>query len=155
MEKIIMNIRVEFTENNEKEIVIRCKEEDEEVRQIKSLLEFQYQKLTGVCDNQTYLFRPSDVYYFECVDNKVFAYLRQRVCNVSYSLEKLEKLLEYKGFFRCSKAMILNMNDIETFQSAMGNRMTATLENGEVVVISRHYAKMLRAYLKEGKADEQ
>ena len=70
-------------------------------------------------------------------------------------MEKLEKLLEYQGFFRCSKAMLLNMNDIEKFQSSMGNRMTATLGNGEEVVISRHYAKMLRAYLKEGRVDER
>lgn len=150
-----MNIRVEYTQNNEKEIIIRCNEEDEEVRQIKSLLEFKYQKLTGICENQTYLFLPSEVYYFECVDNKIFAYLKQRVCSVTYSLEKLEKLLEYQEFFRCSKAMILNMNYIQKFQSAMGNRITATLANGEEVVISRHYAKMLRAYLKEDRADGQ
>lgn len=150
-----MNIRVEHTENNEKEIIIRCREEDEEVQQIKSLLEFKYQKLTGICESQTYLFLPSEVYYFECVDNKVYAYLKEMVCSVTYSLEKLEKLLEYQQFFRCSKAMILNMNYIEKFESAIGNRITATLENGEVVVISRHYAKILRAYLKEGRADEQ
>ena len=154
MEKIIMNIRVEYTQNNEKEIIIRCREEDEEVQQIKALLEFKFQKLSGSCDGQTYLFRPSEVYYFECVDNKIFAYLQDNVCSVTYSLEKIEKLLEYQEFFRCSKAMILNMNYIEKFKSEMGNRITASLANGEDVVISRHYAKMLRAYLKEGRADE-
>ncbi len=146
-----MNIRVEHIEDNEKEVVIRCREEDEEVQQIKALLEAKCQRLTGICDNQTQLFLPTEVYYFECVDNKVFAYMEQKVCSVSYSLEKLEKMLEYQGIFRCSKSMILNINYIEKFQSAIGNRITATLTNGEEVVVSRHYAKMLRAYLKEGK----
>jgi len=45
--------------------------------------------------------------------------------------------------------MILNLRHVKKFKSSMGNRIIATLDNEENVIISRHYSKILRAYLKE------
>ena len=50
------------------------------------------------------------------------------------------------------------VDEIRSFQSMVGNRMIATMSNGEKLVISRHYSKQIRYYLKEvngsGKAEK-
>ena len=63
---------------------------------------------------------------------------------------KLVRLYSEEGFFRCSKAMVLNVYRIEKLQSLSGNRIDATMDNGEHVIISRRYAKELRVLLKGG-----
>ena len=68
-----------------------------------------------------------------------------------YTLNELEGMLGQDGFFRCSKAFIVNLDKIVSLRSEMGNRIDAKLENGEHLIISRRYAKELRAILKEGR----
>lgn len=144
-----MKVRIDSNEENENEIIIRCKEVNSEVLEIKSLLESRYNKILGIIDGEKYFLKPSEIYYIEYVDSRTFAYTKDKICSIYYSLEKLEKVLVGQGFFRCSKSMILNINYVEKFKSSMGNRIIATLDNGENVIISRHYAKILRSYLKE------
>ncbi len=144
-----MKVRIDSKEENENEIIIRCKEVNSEVLEIKSLLESRYNKILGIMEGEKYFLKPSEIYYIEYVDSKTFAYTKDKIYSISYSLEKLEEFLGGQGFFRCSKSMILNINYVEKFKSSMGNRIIATLDNGENVIISRHYAKILRAYLKE------
>ena len=151
-----MNIKIEYVEENEEEIILRIQKSREEsaLRFVREYLEADPQKFCGVCNGETIFYEPSQVYYLECVDGRIFAYLEKKICAISQSLEKMEQVLGDRGFFRCSKSMLLNLNYIDRFQSTMGNRITATLLNGEQVVFSRHYAKLLRAYLREGREYE-
>ena len=151
-----MNIKIEYVEENEEEIILRIQKSREEstLRFVREYMEEDSQKFCGVCNGETIFYEPSQVYYMECVDGRIFAYLEKKICAISQSLEKMEQVLGDRGFFRCSKSMLLNLNYIDRFQSTMGNRITATLLNGEQVVFSRHYAKLLRAYLKEGREYE-
>lgn len=112
-----MKVEVQITSLEEEKIVIYCKEITEEIL------------------------------YFEAVDKKIFAYTKDSYYRVNQSLEQLEERYEGLGFFRCSKAMIVNLQFIAHFQSMIGNRIIATMENGEEVIISRHYAKILRQRL--------
>ena len=105
--------------------------------------------MIGMLNGEKYFFYPSEIYYIEYVDNKTFAYMKEKVYIIAYSLEKLEQILDKQTFFRCSKSMILNLRHVKKFKSSMGNRIIATLDNEENVIISRHYSKILRAYLKE------
>lgn len=144
-----MKIRIEHIEDDEKEVIIRCKEIDNYVLEIKSLLESKYNKMIGMLNGEKYFFYPNEIYYIEHIDNKTFAYMKKKVYIIAYSLEKLEQILDKQTFFRCSKSMILNLRHVKKFKSSMGNRIIATLDNEENVIISRHYSKILRAYLKE------
>lgn len=143
-----MKVFIEQIESQEKEIIIRCNGVDEEVNYLKSVIESLGQRLIGQEDGETVFLKPGEIYYFEYVDYYVFAYTRNKCYKISYSLEKLEKMYQYLGYMRCSKSMIINMNFVDRLKSTMGNRIVATLENGEKVMISRHFAKLLRAYLK-------
>lgn len=144
-----MNVRIEYTQEEKKEVIIRCNKIDKEVLRVKELIELYHEKLSGSMNGEIHFFIPEKVYYFESVDNRVFAYMEENILSVSESLERLEERLGPRGFFRCSKSMLLNFHYIEKFKSAIGHRITATLSNGEEVIVSRHYAKVLRGYLKE------
>lgn len=143
-----MKVTIEQTENHEKEFVIRCKEIDEEVLQIKKIIEAYGTRLEGKIDNETVFIKLADIYYFEYVEYCVYAYTKDLVYKVAYSLERLEDLYSKDGFFRCAKAMLVNLEHVEKLKRIIGNKIVATLDNKEEIIISRHYSKLLRAYLK-------
>lgn len=87
---------------------------------------------------------PSDIYYFEAVDNKVFAYCKQSVYEVKERLYQLEEVIEELPFMRISKSMIVNTGKILHISPALGGRFEAVLENDEKVIISRLYVPILK-----------
>jgi DNA-binding LytR/AlgR family response regulator len=105
----------------------------------------------GMVEGKHVLFSPGDVLYLESVDKATFAYTNVAVMKIAYSLNDLELRFSEQGFFRCSKSMIVNIYQMDSLKSESGNRVLATLTNGEQVMISRHYAKELRAILKGGR----
>lgn len=132
----------------ENEVIILCDRIDTEIREAMEKLKTVGYTLAGTWQNQTAILKPEDIFYIEIVDGRVFAYMQENVWQLSKSLETLETELESSKFFRVSKSVLVNLSRIAWLESTMGNRITATLENGEKVIISRHYAKILRAYLK-------
>lgn len=144
-----MKVNIQHSENDELEVIIKCKEVNEEVQKIIDFIEIQVQRISGTIDGETHLLNPMEIYYFEYVDGKVFAYTKELICKIMLSLDYVEKSFEQLGFFRCSKSMVVNINFIDKLQSIIGNRIVATLSNGEEIVVSRHYAKVFRACLRE------
>lgn len=142
-----MKIKIEYIKEGENEIIIRCDEINNEVLEIMTLLNMQNRKISGHKDGNVYLLEPSQVYYCESVDNIVYAYTKDNVYKISNTLSELEMIFKDLSFFRCSKAMIINLNTVASFKSEMGNRIDTTLKNGEHIIISRHYAKLLREEL--------
>ncbi|MDE7251069.1 MAG: LytTR family transcriptional regulator DNA-binding domain-containing protein, partial [Lachnospiraceae bacterium] len=84
-----------------------------------------------------------------------WAYLADKVCRIYESLEKAVLAWGERGFFRCSKSMVINIYRISTLKSESGNRILALMENGEKVMISRRYARELRRILKGGAENEE
>jgi DNA-binding LytR/AlgR family response regulator len=146
-----MKIRIDKNETyeSEPEIVIRCKEMDDKVRKIVSLLDMQKKKLLGFADQKEHIIEPAEVLYCESVDGVVFLYVKDQVYKTAYTLNEIDSAFSGTGYFRCSKSMILNIHSIKSLKSELGNRIDALLSNGEHITISRHYAKQLRAILKE------
>lgn len=94
-----MNVRIEYTQEEEKEVIIRCNKIDKEVLRVKELIELYQEKLSGSMNGEIHFFIPEKVCYFESVDNKVFAYMEEKVLSVSESLERLEERLGNRGVF--------------------------------------------------------
>ena len=123
---------------------------------IETLVEFvrgDVQKIPAVWEEQTVYLTPEEIFYLENVDGITYAYLADKVARISSSLKALELRYTRRGFFRCAKAMILNINKISYLKSEPGGRIRATMENGEQVIISRKYGKELRRILKGGEED--
>ncbi len=138
----------------EDEVIVKYLEKTSEIERIVNLLRAGDRRLTGWQDKVQTVLALQDILYFESVDNRTFAYTGSSVYRVDYTLAELEILFADNGFFRCSKSMILQINQIKSLQSLSGNRIDAQLENGEHVIISRAYAVGFRRKLKGGDADE-
>ncbi len=143
-----MKVRIEGIRKAEDEIVlIRCVKVNEEVREIANFVKSKDDLLTGFENDQRYQIALQDIYYFEAVDNKVYAYLKNRVYELKTKLYELEEQYEKRQFFRCSKSVIINLLKMECVKPALNGRFTAKLLNGEQVIISRQYVPELKKRL--------
>ena len=98
---------------------------------------------------QERLFRilPSAVYYFEAVDNRVFAYLEKEVYETKLKLYELEERLAGTDFFRASKSTVINLAKVESLSPAFNGRFEAAMKNGEKLIVSRQYVPVLKEKL--------
>jgi Response regulator of the LytR/AlgR family len=146
-----MNIKIDKSDayDPEPEIVIRCREIDDKVQKILSLLDMREKKLIGFIEQTEYVIDPKEVLYCESVEGIVFIYTEKQVYKSAYILNEIENVFSMAGFFRCSKSIVININSVKSLESEFGNRIDALLSSGEHIIISRHYAKQFRIILKE------
>lgn len=131
----------------EDQIIIRCREMDEHILKLISELKMGQKKLAGIKDGNITMIEPSNVFYFEGVDNKVFVYCKQIVYETKLKLYEIEEEYSNTNFFRASKSVILNVTKIKSVSPAYSGRFEALLFNGEKVVISRQYVPELKKKL--------
>ncbi len=131
-----------------KEIILRYADMDEEIRSILEWLSLKGRRLAARDGDALRMLEPSDVLYVESVDEHTYAYTAQGVFGLSQSLASIAESLGPLGFFRCSKSMAVNLCAIQQLKSGDYGRIFATLQNGERILVSRRYAKALRAVLK-------
>ncbi len=151
-----MKLTMERITGGEEEVIIRYREMNERLETIAGIVRGSGRKICAVSEGRTFLLSPESILYLESVDGVTYAYLEDQVCRVQASLLELAMVYESRGFLRCSKSMVLNIYKIRFLKSEPGNRIRATMENEEQVMISRKYAKDLRQRLKGGvKGDEE
>lgn len=143
-----MKLTMKQITEGEDEVIIRYRVKNEEIETIASMVETVGKRIAGYADGKQFLLLPEQIYYFESVDGVTYAYLKDKVCRVNESLERVAIRYEARGMFRCAKAMVINIYKISYLKSEPGNRICATMENGEQVMISRRYARILRQILK-------
>ncbi len=137
----------QIDESEKEEIVIRCHEIDDDVMAIVDRLKQSRNVLLGSMNNEVFRLNPKDIFYIESVDNKTFICLKENVYETKLKLYEIEQQLQNTGFFRCSKAMILNIAKIRSVSPALNGRFEAKLFNNETVIISRQYVPQLKKKL--------
>ncbi len=143
-----MKIAIEEIRNiEETEIIVKCKEVDEEVKRLIAQIQLMDTKIIAKKEDRSFALIPSEIYYFESIDNKVFACMLKEVFEVQNKLYELEEILKNSTFLRVNKNTILNASKIHHFKSTMNGRMEATLKNKEVIIISRTYVSGLKMIL--------
>lgn len=108
----------------------------------------EYKKLLGKNGEQEEIFAPSDVYYFERVERKCFAYLHSSVFRVDLSLQNTIDQLAQEGFVRISKSLVVNIFQIKELKSDINMRVKAVLKNGETIIVNRSYKRELYKNIK-------
>lgn len=145
---IIIKVTFEnIPKDREPEIIIRCYEKDESVLEIMNFIKASSEKLIGIAESKMYMINPSDVFYFESVDNKVFIYCKEKVYESKLRLYEIEMKFEDSCFFRASKSTILNIEKIECINPVFYGRFEALLINGERAIISRQYVPAFKKKL--------
>lgn len=132
----------------EDELILKYRQMNSEVEEVLAFMERHEKKLVGKIDGETIIFQPEEILYIEKVDDKTFAYTLEHVIQMDVSLSMAEMILDDESFFRCSKSMIINVNRVERLKSLPSNRIDATLQSGEHIIISRTYASDFRKLLR-------
>lgn len=143
-----MKITVEHCQVQENEVVLRCREVDSEMLWVLSLLRSGLQRLCVWDENrETTLLSPREVVYCESVDERTFVYTCKAVFQTALNLAELEGRYSELGLFRAGKSAVVNLHHIRSLKSRPGGRIEAALETGDKLMVSRHYAPLLRERL--------
>lgn len=147
-----MKIRVnESPEIEEIEVIINCKKNDLYVKEIKRSLTYLNKVITGKINGRSYTLTPNIIYYFDTIDNKTFAYTKDKIFDVNLRLYQIEEILKDTPIIRINKNTILNTTKIKNFKTSLNGRMEAILLNDERLIISRKYVPNLKRSLGGGK----
>lgn len=135
------------SENEEVEIIVKCGLIDARLEQLISQIRLYSFSVTAKKEGRRYQLPLNDVCYFESVDNKTFVYTKDDVVECDLKLYELEEQVTRTNFVRISKACILNLMMLKSVRALLNGKMEALLENGERVVINRHYVEALKEKL--------
>ena len=125
-------------------VEIHCKEVTAETERLERYISRFDERITGTSEGGTHNIDVNAILFIESVDKKTFFYTSQNVYSTEKRLYELEEILDEKTFFRCSKSVIINLDKIKSLKPEVTRNILATLENGEVIVISRRYAGALK-----------
>lgn len=132
-------------------LIIECVEVTPDIESIRAYALTRGTSLTGMMNEQIYQFKLSDVFYFEAVDERVFAYTNKYSFELKIRLYELENAYSDKHFVRCSKSFIINLMKLESISPALNGRFTAHMKNGEKIIVSRQYVPNLKRAVLGGK----
>ncbi len=131
----------------EEEIILKCRSGDENIIKLIRALKVDSEMLTVFSDEKFFQVSPRDILYFESVDDKVFAYLKNDVYEIKSKLYELEEKLSGTDFFRASKAALVNMSHIDHIMPEFNSRLLVTMQNGDRLLVTRQYAPELKRML--------
>lgn len=137
----------QISADKEEQAVIHCYEITDSVRNIVSFIKSTDETLAGYIDERACQIPLQDVFFVEAVDNRVFAYTAKKVYELKCKLYEFAELHENRRFFRCSKSFVINLMKIDNVRPILNGRFSATLFNGEEVIISRQYVPELKKRL--------
>ena len=131
----------------EDELIVKCDYLDESLTKLINQFKGSKGKMNFYKDSKIVFVEPEEVLYFESVDDTVFAYTKDCVYETRSKLYQLEEELPANIFFRANKAVIVNLDKIDSLAPIFGGRFEAILQNGYKVVISRNYLNTLKELL--------
>ena len=134
--KITLNQDPAFSET---EVVINCRQADEDILHLVAMLRIHQKKLVGTLDGELHLLDTKDILYIDTADKRTFLYTGQAVYECALRLYELEEGLRGLDFLRVSRSV----------RPELGGRMLVTVDGGERLYVSRQYAADLKEKLHE------
>lgn len=136
------------TNKEEERIDIFYHEMTPVLKQIAAVVNNEKPVLTGITEDEKELLDVEEIYYFDTVDRKTFAYTRGKIYQVSLTISALEEKLSGYGFVRINKANLVNIYQIKKIKPESNMRISAILRNEEKLQINRSYKRSFEEYLK-------
>lgn len=140
---------IEDPELEDTEISIKCPKIDDTIDKISDIIRSFYIRILVKKDNESIIINVDEIYYFEFVDNRLFAYTKDEIYEVNYKLHELVNLLSKASFIQTSRTILLNINKIKSVQALVNGRIMAVFDNGERTIITRVYAGDFKRKIKE------
>ncbi len=143
-----MRVSVEkISYDSAEQAIIQCYEVNDNVKTIVRFIESTEATLAGYIDERVTQISLQDILFVEAVDNKTYAYTLKKVYELKCKLYEFATEYEDKRFFRCSKSFVINLMKIDNVRPVLNGRFSATMFNGEEVIISRQYVPELKKRL--------
>ena len=142
--KIVINESEKYCET---EIIINCRQTDEQILRICAGLRMHDKKVTGLLNEHTHILNANDILYADTVDRKTFLYTAKETYETPLKLYELEEQLIGEDFIRITKSCVLNFSKVKSLRGDFGGRMICTLENNETIIVSRQYAMTIKQKL--------
>ena len=139
--KVMLETSAEVTET---EVVIRCRELDEETERLLSTIRLFNNTVIGKKDNRTFILKPEDICYFDTQNNKVLLYCEDAPYETPLKLYEIEERFKNGGFLRVSRYSVINLRKVSYLEPLFNGRMTAVMKNGDKVIITRPYVQDLK-----------
>lgn len=148
-----MKIRIEVDrEIQEDEVIIRCKQLNDDVTNIQKALTDILSKKAQIIfykNNSEYYIPLSEILFFETEESSISAHTIDNIYQVKYKLYELEDILP-NNFMRVSKSTILNIDYIYSITKNLTSSSIVEFQNThKKVYVSRHYYKLLKFKLLE------
>ena len=143
-----MKIDIKQITEGEESINIRYRDPNPTVGRIISLLRGEENRIWGRTEEGSVCFSADEILFLESVDDRLYAYTSDKVVRIDGTLSSFMNENGDEIFFRCSKSVVINVNRVMSLKSLSSNRIDATMEGGEHIIISRRYASEFRRFLK-------
>lgn len=88
-------------------------------------------------EHNSYLIPLSTIYYFECVDRKVYGYTKKEVFRFYKNFTQIKKDFKVYGFLQINKNTLLNKNHIQSIKISKDSRRLIVLDNKENLIMNR------------------
>lgn len=149
-----MKIKLDISPDyQEKEVVIKAAQKDDEVQQIMDSIKDVAEKfnhLNGYIGETVYSLALKDVLFFETNDRNVYAHTTNNAFLIHYRLYELEENLP-DNFLRISKSSILNVDEILSLSRSVTGNLVEFKNTYKQVYVSRRFLHELKDKLKQRK----
>ncbi len=136
-----MKVKIIETKNLEEDVVtIECAKINDSILEIAKYIENYDLSIVGKLSGSKYIIALNDIFYFEAVDNHVFAYTSDAVYEVNYKIQDINDKFKHTSFIQISRTVVLNIDKIEKVSTLVNGRILAFLINKEKQIITRAYA---------------
>ena len=150
-----MKVFVNTTSNeDEMRVEILCRQITGEVRDLERYIRNYDGKLIAHAGEDMARIPVRDILYIEAVYSNVFLYTQSGVYETDRKLYELETLLSARDFFRCGKSLIVNIYHIRALRPEITRNIRVTMDNDEILYISRRYAKAFKERIAGGAEHE-
>lgn len=147
-----MKIRIEISDSQDEEVIIRCKERTEKIRLLEQTIENVVRSdnlLVLYIGNTEYYISKKDILFFETYDGKVCAHTKERMYMTNYKLFELEDIMP-SYFVRVSKSVIVNVKMISSLcRELTGNGEITFTDCDKNTYFSRGYYRILKDKIEE------
>ena len=114
---------------------------DEETVAVLDRLRDTLRYIEGNVDDKKVTVAVTDIFYFETVDRKIFAYTKDMCVEVKEALRDIIEEYSKIGFVRISKSAVVNIYKIKKLQGDLNMRVIIFLKNDEKLIMNRCYKK--------------
>lgn len=133
----------------EDHLKIEYRQMTHEIEKVLEVAHMSQLSVEGYINCERHVLNVTDLYYFDSVDKKTFAYSENEVYEMTASLTDLEASLLAYGFVRISKSVVVNLYKIKCVKAQANMRVNAYLLNDEMLVINRHYKPYFQTQLNQ------